>query len=53
MAKCPYCGKELVENEMYCWHCEQDVTDRTSYKNKIQKPLKDKIKDFFRKFRQK
>lgn len=26
MAKCPYCSKELVDNERYCWHCEQDVT---------------------------
>lgn len=26
MAKCPHCGKELTENERYCWICEQDVT---------------------------
>ena len=31
---CPYCGRELAENEMFCYYCEQDVSDTESYKNK-------------------
>lgn len=26
MTKCPYCGKELGENERYCFHCENDLS---------------------------
>lgn len=26
MAKCPYCGKGLGENERYCFHCENDIS---------------------------
>ena len=33
--RCPYCKKELTENEMYCWHCEADLTE---LKNKREKP---------------
>ncbi|MBN4049180.1 hypothetical protein JYT91_01035 [archaeon AH-315-M20] len=51
MSNCPYCGKEIAIDERYCWHCEQDLEDKESYKNKPTKPLKEKIKDFFRKFR--
>ena len=58
MAKCPYCGKKLVQDEMYCWHCEQDVTDSTSYQNKPKKPLKimeklKSIKEYVKKFKKK
>jgi len=35
MAKCPYCNRELTADEMYCWHCEADVSD---IKNKQEKP---------------
>lgn len=27
MATCPYCGKEVGENERYCWHCENDISE--------------------------
>tara|TARA_Y100000031_G_scaffold110138_1_gene121213 strand:+ start:115 stop:447 length:333 start_codon:yes stop_codon:yes gene_type:complete len=67
MANCPYCGKVLVENEMYCWHCEQALHDKESYKNKPpkhqnkpSKPLKERIEiflkpiiDYFKKFKSK
>ena len=36
MVKCPHCGKELTENEMYCWNCENDVSD---IKNKRERPV--------------
>lgn len=26
MRKCPYCGKDLTENERWCYHCENDVS---------------------------
>ncbi|MBU0614468.1 MAG: hypothetical protein KJ601_00065 [Nanoarchaeota archaeon] len=26
MAKCPYCHRNLEEDEKYCYFCEQDVT---------------------------
>ncbi len=26
MTKCPYCGRELREDERYCDFCEQDIT---------------------------
>lgn len=26
MTDCPYCGKELSEDEKYCWHCENDLS---------------------------
>ena len=26
MVNCPHCGKELSEDEKYCWHCENDVS---------------------------
>jgi len=26
MVNCPYCGKELSEDERYCWHCENDLS---------------------------
>lgn len=35
MAKCPYCGKEVSKNEMYCWYCENDLSE---LKNKLEKP---------------
>lgn len=38
MVKCPYCGKVLNENEMYCWYCEVDLTE---LKNKREKPESD------------
>ena len=37
MPNCPYCGKKLVEDERYCYFCEQDVEDRESYKNRPKK----------------
>lgn len=27
MIKCPYCGKELTQNERFCWHCENDISE--------------------------
>jgi predicted amidophosphoribosyltransferase len=35
MAKCPYCGKELVADERYCFHCENDLS---KWVDKEQKP---------------
>jgi predicted amidophosphoribosyltransferase len=35
MVKCPYCNKELSDNEMFCWNCEADLTEE---KNKREKP---------------
>jgi predicted amidophosphoribosyltransferase len=35
MTKCPYCGKELVADERYCFHCENDLSKLV---NKEQKP---------------
>jgi predicted amidophosphoribosyltransferase len=35
MAKCPYCGKEVSKDEMFCWHCENDLSE---LKNKLEKP---------------
>jgi len=29
MANCPYCGKELGEDERYCTHCENDLSKWT------------------------
>lgn len=26
MPKCPYCGKELIADERYCLHCENDLS---------------------------
>lgn len=34
-SRCPYCNRELTENEMYCWNCEADITE---LKNKREKP---------------
>lgn len=49
MKNCPYCGKELALDEMFCYYCEQDLSDTESYKNKPKekKPLLRKIKEFF------
>ena len=27
MAKCPYCGKKVGQNERYCSHCENDISE--------------------------
>jgi len=35
MVKCPHCGKIIKENEMFCWNCENDVSD---IKNEMEKP---------------
>ena len=35
MPKCPYCGRKLTENEMFCLHCEQDVS---KIKEKMERP---------------
>jgi predicted amidophosphoribosyltransferase len=35
MAKCPYCGKKLSENERYCWHCENDLS---KMRDELEKP---------------
>jgi len=35
MVKCPYCNKEVTENEMFCWNCEADLSE---LKNKREKP---------------
>jgi predicted amidophosphoribosyltransferase len=41
MVKCPYCGKELTENENFCWNCENDVSE---VKDKMEKPESDSKK---------
>lgn len=38
MVKCPYCKRELTKNEMYCMHCEADLTE---LKNEQEKPGKE------------
>jgi len=35
MVKCPYCGKELTENERYCLFCENDLS---KIRDKLEKP---------------
>ncbi|MBL7054327.1 hypothetical protein ISS05_01050 [Candidatus Woesearchaeota archaeon] len=35
MEKCPYCGKELTEDERYCFHCENDLS---KFVDKEEKP---------------
>ena len=35
MVKCPHCGKIVSKNEMFCWNCENDLTE---LKNKMEKP---------------
>jgi len=35
MAKCPYCHRNVTVNEMYCLHCEADLSEQ---KNKQEKP---------------
>jgi len=35
MTDCPYCGKEIGEDERYCWHCENDLSE---IKDKKEKP---------------
>ena len=54
MTDCPYCGKEIGENESYCMHCENDLSEIIDKEAKeqheaIAKPIKDfwgKIKQF-------
>ena len=41
MAKCPYCNKEVTENEMFCWNCEADLSE---LKNKREKPGAEDLK---------
>ena len=49
MPNCPYCGKKLVEDERYCYFCEQDVVDRESYKNKPKgEGIIKKIRNYFK-----
>jgi len=41
---------------MYCYHCEQSLVDKESYKNKPSKPLKERLKpitEFFKRFKRK
>ena len=26
MTECPYCGRKLLEDERYCYFCDQDVS---------------------------
>ncbi len=35
MTKCPHCGKEVGKDEMFCWNCENDISE---LKNKREKP---------------
>ena len=35
MVNCPYCGKKVGENERYCLHCENDLSE---IRDKEQKP---------------
>jgi uncharacterized membrane protein YvbJ len=48
MSDCPYCGKELAEGEIHCYHCENDLSDKESYKNKPEKSMKERITIFFK-----
>ena len=27
---CPFCGKSMFENDIYCWHCEQKIVPAIS-----------------------
>jgi len=35
MTKCPYCGRKLIEEERYCFFCEQEI-------KKVKKEVKKK-----------
>ncbi len=39
MTKCPYCGRNLVEDERYCYFCEQEIS---KYKGMKKAPEKKK-----------
>lgn len=53
MPNCPYCGKNLVEGERYCYFCEQDVVDRESYKNRPKgEGIIKKIRNYFKRGRE-
>lgn len=34
MPKCPYCGKDLEEDEIYCYFCEQEIKQKKTKKDK-------------------
>ena len=38
MVKCPYCHRNVTENEMYCMNCEADLSE---LKNKRERPEAD------------
>ncbi len=35
MIKCPYCGRDIIESERYCFFCEQDLSKTV---DKAEKP---------------
>ena len=41
MTKCPYCGRNLIGGEIYCFFCEQDTAKAT---DKPKKPQREKAK---------
>ena len=40
MTKCPYCGRELIEDELYCFFCDQDVSKKQRREEKTKKTIK-------------
>jgi uncharacterized OB-fold protein len=36
--KCPHCGKNVSEKEMFCWNCDEDISD---LKIELEKPGKE------------
>ena len=41
MTKCPYCGRNLIEDELYCFFCEEDVSKAA---DKTETPKRKKVK---------